>query len=114
MPPDTQAAPLATGPPDARSPAEDTDVYRVIEAIASRPRQRASAGRKASLVFVSLYEPIGRRRWWWYSYRCPVCRAYQLGRAASLESVAGARRAGCGHRIAVNIARVYGQPGAAA
>lgn len=64
-------------------------------------------------VFVSLYEPIGRRRWWWYSYRCPVCGIYQLGRGRSLDAVTGDRRAGCGHWICVNIARVYGQPGAA-
>jgi hypothetical protein len=71
-------------------------------------------GRQVFPVFVSLYEPIGRRRWWWYSYRCPTCGAYQLGRAKGLDGVTGERRAGCGHWIRVNVARVYGQPGAAA
>jgi hypothetical protein len=72
--------------------------------------------RKAEVppVYVSLYVPLGRRRWWWYSYRCPACGAYQLGRAKSLDEVTGDRRAGCGHKIRVNVARVYGQPGVAA
>ena len=62
-------------------------------------------------MFVSLYEPLGRRRWWWYSYRCPRCRQYQLGRARAIDGVTGDRRAGCGHWIRVNVARIYGQPG---
>jgi hypothetical protein len=66
--------------------------------------------RKAPPVFVSAYEPLGRRRYWWYSYRCPHCAAYQLGRAASLDKVTGERRAGCGHKITVTIARTYTQP----
>jgi hypothetical protein len=78
-------------------------------------RQAARSDRKprnAPPVFVSAYEPLGRRRWWWYSYRCPHpnCGTYQLGRAASLDKVTGERRAGCGHRITVAIARTYMQP----
>lgn len=60
-------------------------------------------------AFVSLYAPVGRRRWWWYSYRCAVCERYQLGRAPRLEDVTGIRTAGCGHRVNVVIARTYGQ-----
>jgi hypothetical protein len=74
---------------------------------------RRKPQRKAPPVFVSLYEPIGRRRWWWYAYRCRTCGAYLLGRAASLDQVTGPRRARCGHQVTVNIARVYTQPGAA-
>ena len=44
------------------------------------PGQRGQRGAPARPVYVSLYEPLGRRRWWWYSYRCPACSAYQLGR----------------------------------
>jgi hypothetical protein len=58
---------------------------------------------------VSLYGPSGRRRWWWYPHRCGQCGAYQLGRAPQLEEVAGERRAGCGHKVNVVIARVYGR-----
>jgi hypothetical protein len=67
--------------------------------------------RNAPPVFVSAYEPLGRRRWWWYSYRCPHCATYQLGRAASLDKVTGERRAGCGHQLTIVIARTYSQPG---
>jgi len=68
--------------------------------------------RKAPTAFVSLFPPAGRRRWHHYWYRCPVCRVHQLGRAPRLEDVAGVRRAGCGHRIAVVVARIYGQAAA--
>lgn len=79
-----------------------------------RDRPRRSGHPQALPVYVSLYEPVGRRTWWWYSYRCPHCRQYQLGRAKCIERVPGERRAGCGHPIRVNVARVYGQPGGAA
>lgn len=65
-------------------------------------------------AFVSLYAPAGRRRWWWYSYKCGTCGAYQLGRARDLESVTGERRAGCGHPVSIVIARTYGTPETAA
>jgi hypothetical protein len=58
-------------------------------------------------TYVSLYGPTGRRRWWWYSYRCGQCGTYQLGRAPRLEDVAGPRRAGCGHQLTVVVARIY-------
>jgi hypothetical protein len=64
-------------------------------------------GRRALSAYVSLYAPAGRRRWWWYSYRW--CGAYQLGRARQLEDVTGVRRAGCGHQVAIVIARIYGE-----
>ena len=58
-------------------------------------------------AFVSLYLPFGRRTWHWYAYRCPACGAHQLGRSRHLEDVAGPRRAGCGHRLNVVVARIY-------
>ncbi len=64
-------------------------------------------------VFVSLYEPVGRRRWWWYSYKCGACGTYQLGRARELDQVTGTRKAGCGHQVEIVIARTYSSPGAA-
>ena len=76
-------------------------------------RQGARRREQPRPVYVSLYGPVGRRRHWWYSYRCPLCGVYQLGRAPSLDAVTGVRRAGCGHRIVVHISRIYGQPGAA-
>jgi DNA-directed RNA polymerase subunit RPC12/RpoP len=56
----------------------------------------------------------GRRRSWWYTYRCRTCGAYLFGRAPSLDGVTGARRPGCSHRVNVMAARIYGQPGSGA
>jgi hypothetical protein len=72
------------------------------------------ARRRPVSTFVSLYAPSGRRRWWWYSYRCARCSTYQLGRARDLAGVTGQRRAGCGHMVEIVVARIYGSPEAAA
>jgi hypothetical protein len=72
-----------------------------------RIRQTTRAARPPT-AFVSLYRPFGRRAWYWYAYRCKTCGAHQLGRARQLEDVAGERRAGCGHRVNIVIARIYG------
>jgi hypothetical protein len=58
----------------------------------------------------SVFGPVGRRRSWWYTYRCRICGAYLFGRAKTLDAVAGERRAGCGHRVQVMAARIYSQP----
>jgi hypothetical protein len=71
--------------------------------------RHAAPRRKPPTAFVSLFPPSGRRTWHHYWYSCRTCGAYQLGRAPRLEDVAGVRRAGCGHRVNVVIARVYGQ-----
>jgi predicted SprT family Zn-dependent metalloprotease len=63
--------------------------------------------RQVPAAFASLYLPAGRRRWHWYSYSCRTCGQHQLGRARQLEDVAGERRAGCGHRVKIVIARAY-------
>lgn len=65
--------------------------------------------RRAPAVYVSLYEPTGRRTWWWYAYSCRTCGRYQLGRAPRLEDVTGPRRAGCGHWLTIMVARTYGR-----
>ena len=59
----------------------------------------------------SVYEPLGRRRYWWYAYRCQTCGAYQFGRAKTLDVVTGVRRAGCGHHVNVMAARIYSSIG---
>ena len=64
---------------------------------------------RPATAYVSLYAPSGRRRWWWYSYRCARCGMHQLGRARQLEDVTGPRRAGCGHHVSVVVARVHGE-----
>lgn len=70
---------------------------------------RSRRGSRPPAAFVSLYTPTGRRRQWWYAYRCDRCGRHQLGRARELENVTGQRRAGCGHQVSIIIARVYGE-----
>jgi len=72
--------------------------------------QRASRPRPP-LAPASVYAPLGRRRWWWYAYRCRTCGSYQFGRAKTLDAVTGERKAGCGHQGSVMIARTYGAVG---
>ena len=64
----------------------------------------------------SVFGPVGRRRFWWYTFRCRICGAYLFGRAKTLDAVTGERKAGCGHRVQIMAARIYSQPesGAAA
>jgi hypothetical protein len=94
-------------PRHADGPPEQAAVSTTPPPSNARPRRIVT--RRAPSAFVSLYEPTGRRRCWWYSYRCTACGTSQLGRAPRLEDVAGERRAGCGHRVIVVIARVYGR-----
>lgn len=68
------------------------------------------AAKRVPTAFVSLYVPAGRRTHWWYAYGCRTCGTYQLGRSRSLEDVTGERTAGCGHRVRIAVARVYGKP----
>jgi hypothetical protein len=71
---------------------------------------------RAPIAPASVFGPVGRRRYWWFTFRCKTCGAHLFGRAPSLDAVAGERRAGCGHRVHVMAARIYTQPesGAAA
>lgn len=73
--------------------------------------RRGIDGRRAPLSPASVFSPVGRRRSWWYTYRCRDCGAYLFGRAQSLDAVTGERRAGCGHRVQIVAARIYSQPG---
>lgn len=66
------------------------------------------------LAPASVFGPAGRRSWWWFTFRCKTCGAHQFGRAKSLDSVPGERRASCGHKVVVMAARVYLQSGSGA
>jgi hypothetical protein len=57
-----------------------------------------------------VFGPVGRRKFWWYTYRCRTCGAYLFGRAKTLDAVTGERRAACGHRVQIMAARIYSQP----
>jgi hypothetical protein len=59
------------------------------------------------VAYASRFDPHGRRRWYWVTYRCPRCNdAGHLGR--SRDPIAtGVRRAACGRLVWLVVARVY-------
>jgi hypothetical protein len=72
--------------------------------------RRASNRREAAVTCrVSLLVPSGRRTWWWFLGRCPLCGTPFLGRARQLEGVTRERHGQCGHRLVVVVARTYGR-----
>ena len=93
--------------PDKRGRRPARSGVRTAEESTVSTIQRESKPRPP-LAPASVYVPLGRRRWWWYSYPCRTCGAYQVGRAKSLDPVTGIRRADCGHQVSVMIARTYG------
>jgi hypothetical protein len=80
----------------------------------SSVRRSPQKRQQAPIAPASVFGPVGRRRSWWYTYRCRVCGAYLFGRAKSLDAVTGERKAGCGHRVQIMAARIYSQPGSEA
>ena len=91
---------------------EDTPMLDFAQRLALRaPRGPRSGKRRPPSAFVSLLLPAGRRQQYWYLYKCPDCASPGLGRARALEDVTGPRRAACGHRLNIVIARLYGSPG---
>ena len=108
--------PNARGGPDLnphRLPETASTALARQQPAAPSVRRRAAA-RRVPLAPASVFGPVGRRRSWWFTFRCRVCGAYQFGRARSLDAVTGERRAGCGHRVQVVAARIYLQPGTGA
>ena len=96
-------------PPDKterRPPAKGSGA-RTATTSAATTIQRASKPRPP-LAAASVFGPVGRRHWWWYTFRCNTCGAHQFGRAKTLDAVTGVRRAGCGHQVNVMAARIYG------
>jgi hypothetical protein len=75
------------------------------------PGSGTRAKPRPPLAPASVFGPAGRRRWWWFTFRCKTCGAHQFGRAKTLDAITGERRASCGHAVSVMIARVYGRPG---
>ena len=98
------------GRPDAQLAAKATP------GTLSSVRGTSQSRRQVPVAPASVFGPVGRRRYWWYTYRCRTCGAHLFGRARSLDDVTGERKAGCGHRVQVMAARIYSQPepGAAA
>jgi hypothetical protein len=98
------------------APASAADQPPAGASSAAIVRQGSRKRQQVPIAPASVFGPIGRRRFWWYTYRCRPCGAYLFGRARSLDAVAGERRAACGHREQIMAARIYTQPesGAAA
>jgi hypothetical protein len=108
MPPVHRDGQVGTeGHPDASNA---TTTLKITRSPVRDRRQRAP------IALASVFGPVGRRRTWWYTYRCRICGAYLFGRAKTLDAVTGERKAGCGHRVQIMAARIYSQPesGAAA
>jgi hypothetical protein len=115
MPPDVRSSP-AESPlqlsrlTEAESLARTNDVA-VIVADDAQDRQGSGRRRNAPRMFVSLFEPKGRRTWWWFTGRCVRCGSTAFGRVRYEEDAVGIRRASCGHRVYLTVARVYRLPG---
>jgi hypothetical protein len=73
----------------------------------NRPSRRKG---RPPLAPASVFSPVGRRKSWWYTYKCQTCGSHLFGRARDLGAVTGERRAPCGHRVQVVAARIYTQP----
>jgi hypothetical protein len=102
---------IGTGRP---SVADERPIKPETNALARRPskpsvRRKPVKGRPP-LAPASVFGPVGRRKSWWYTYRCATCGAYLFGRARDLDAVIGERRAGCGHKVQIMAARIYTQP----
>jgi len=82
--------------------------------ISAQSRPVTGRRQSAPIAPASVFGPVGRRRFWWYTYRCRTCGAHLFGRAKTLDAVTGERRAGCGHRVQVMAARIYSQPSSGA
>jgi hypothetical protein len=89
------------GHPDASNA---TTTFKITRGPVKGRRQRAP------IAPASVFGPVGRRRFWWHTYRCRTCGAYLFGRAKTLDAAAGECKAGCGNRVLVMAARIYTQP----
>ena len=115
MPPDVRNSPA--GSPlqlsrltEAESLARTNDAA-VIAADDAQTRQGSGRRRSAPRMFVSLFEPKGRRTWRWFTGRCVRCGSTAFGRVRYEEDAVGMRRASCGHRVYLTVARVNRLPG---
>ncbi|WP_186355609.1 hypothetical protein [Streptomonospora sp. PA3] len=83
-----------------------------MDAGASKSIASATVAEQAALdrmpsAFASAYAPAPGRTLWAAVYACPQCGHHHLARGRALEALAGIRRARCGRRVWVVIARRY-------
>ena len=79
------------------------------------PQNTTAAGttiaeRRVPAAYASVFPPQGRRRWYWLTFRCPLCDTYVFARARRIEDVTGPRLTTCGHQVRTVAARIYGRP----
>ena len=67
-------------------------------------RSRSS---RLPLAHASAFAPCPGRALWAFTYVCPACGFGHLGRAGTEADIAGPRRARCGRRIRIRVARAY-------
>jgi hypothetical protein len=117
MPPKTKrSGPRAAEPEDRHQNIATATAKRQGPSPVVSVRRGSRNRQQVPIAPASVFGPVGRRRTWWYTYRCRICGAYLFGRAKTLDAVTGERKAGCGHRVQIMAARIYSQPesGAAA
>jgi hypothetical protein len=108
-PPDERGRPLAayqeTGP--SQVDAHASEHHSLIVRHGSDGRQHPARRRRPPRVYASVYEPCGRRTWWWIAYLCPWCGGGHLGRTRTEQQAAGPHRSGCGRMVLIVAARTY-------
>lgn len=116
MPPDMRDGPRAARPesrPKTAAAARQISRSRAVNVPGGgddRPMTAARRRRATPSMRVSLFAPSAQRGWWWFTGRCRVCGSTAFGRVRTREQAAGIRRASCGHRVELTVARVYLAP----
>ena len=110
MPPDLRSGP-AGSPLQPSRLTEAESLARTTDVVAMVTENGADDGharrRWLPVASASLYEPFGRRSWWWISLRCPHCGSVHLHRVREEPDAAGRRRAGCGRLVFVVVRTTY-------
>jgi hypothetical protein len=110
MPPNAAGGHQARQPdsrPNVDALAKGHHVTAAMVADADVKTQGRARGHRMPAASASLYQPAGRRAWWWISLRCPHCGVVHLHRVREEEQAPGPRRAGCGKKVWVVIRSVY-------
>ena len=77
------------------------------------PASTRVAERKLPTAYASVFVPQGRRRWYWLTFRCPLCGTHVFARCRRIDQVSGPRKVTCGHRVKTVAAKIYGRQDAA-
>jgi hypothetical protein len=108
--PNERSGPQVTQPGSRLNVDAPTTGHHVTAAMltdADGKTQGEARGYRMPAASASLYQPAGRRAWWWISLRCPHCGGVHLHRVREEDQAPGPRRAGCGKKVWVVIRSVY-------